>query len=710
MRTFTIVAAIACLSLSRGASAQQAAPSTPGTPAYSLRCSACHGPTMTGAAGPSILTYVRYHTNAEIEAVLRTRVPRHPAVTLSDDELRAVLADLRALAGTNPNMATGGFTGRRTGGGGGTRGVPPAAASGAGAAAAGRGRAGGGGRGGRGASGPATISLADGRTLSGTMVAQSEFDATLLAEGRFYLLSREGPLYREKPIAPKADWLIYDGGYTGNRFSPLEQINAGNVGALAPAWIFPMTTPPRFETTPVVADGIMYLTGWNELHAIDATSGRSLWSHSQPPTEGLLGDAGTGANRGAAISGDLVLMVTDHAHLLAFNRFTGQKVWDVEMGSHKDGYSATAAPLVVGALVIQGVAGGDEGARGFVDAYRAATGERVWRFYTIPKRGEKGSETWKGQAIDHGCGGTWLTGSYDATLDLLYWAVGNPCPLYNGEERLGDNLYTASVVALAAQTGELKWHYQFTPHDTHDWDATQPMLLVDEMWQGRPRKLLLNGNRNGMFYVLDRTTGEFLLGDRLSTKVTWNLGFTKEGRPIVDPGSVSTREGVAVCPGATGGANFPAAAFSPETKLFYTRVSDSCGVFTSHEDPLGVAGDRWRGGGVASDKAQQALAALQSGYGGTFIRAMNPFTGKKVWDYPASGGRSGVLATGGGLLFVGGSGGLVAVDAKSGKAVWHFNTGQSSSAGPMTFMVGGKQYVVLAGSGGIVAYALRSEK
>ena len=208
------------------------------------------------------------------------------------------------------------------------------------------------------------------------------------------------------------------------------------------------------------------------------------------------------------------------------------------MGHYKEGYAGTAAPLVVGDLVIHGVSGGDEGIRGFIDAYKIATGERVWRFYTIPKRGEKGSETWVGQAIDHGCGGTWLTGSYDAELDLTYWGVGNPCPAYAGQERMGDNLYTSSVVALSAKTGELKWHYQFSPHDTHDWDATQSMVLVDEVWQGQPRKLLMNGNRNGMFYVLDRVTGQFLLADKLATKVTWNQGFTKDGKPIIDPGSV----------------------------------------------------------------------------------------------------------------------------------------------------------------------------
>jgi alcohol dehydrogenase (cytochrome c) len=274
---------------------------------------------------------------------------------------------------------------------------------------------------------------------------------------------------------------------------------------------------------------------------------------------------------------------------------------------------------------------------------------------------------------------------------------------------MGDNLYTSSVVALSARTGELKWHYQFTPHDTHDWDATQPMVLVDETWQGRPRKLLMNGNRNGMFYVLDRTNGEFLLGDKLSTKVTWNNGFTKEGKPIVDPGSIATVEGVAVCPAALGGANWPAASYNPLTKLFYTRVSDGCGIFTSQKDDPLRSDNRWMGGtarGTTNAAVQAAYDKLVADYpGGTFIRAMDPFTGKKVWDF--AGGGSGVLSTAGGLIFTGGGGGLTALDAKTGAVLWQFSLGLGSSAAPMTYMVGGRQYVALAGPTGVVAYAVR---
>jgi alcohol dehydrogenase (cytochrome c) len=689
------------IAMAMAASAQQAP--RPATTAYDGRCASCHGATMTGAGAPAILAYVRYHTDAEVSTAIRQK---HATLQMPDAELRQVLADLRVIAGTNPSMATGGYTGRRGGGPGAAAAAPPAPAgpvvpapaapvpvapSGAGISA----------------TTPTTIRMADGKTRAGILLGQSDLDATLLENGRYVLMSRENDVYREKPIAPKADWLFYDGSLTGNRFSPLEQINTSNIKRLGPAWMFPLPNSPRLEVTPTVADGIMYVGGWNEWYALDATTGRQLWSHVEPRHEGILSEGGSGANRGVTIAGDKAYVVTDHAHLLALNRFTGQRLWDVEMGSLLESYSATSPPLPVGDLLVIGVAGGEEGARGFLDAYRASTGERVWRWYAIPKRGEPGSETWIGQALEHGCGATWMPGSYDPALDLVYWAIGNPCPDIAGEERIGDNLYTSSVVALAAKTGQMKWYYQFTPHDTHDWDAVQPMILADEVWQGRPRKLLLHGDRNGMFYVLDRTNGEFLLADNLSTKVTWVKGFTKDGKPIVDPASIASKEGTAACPGGGGGANWPAASYNPMTRLFYIRVSDSCALYTSHEDPLGTVGNRWFGRGTPSQTAQEQLRALLDGYKtGVFIRAMNPFTGKKVWDYPAPPGRSGVLSTAGGLLFIGGGGGLLALDAKTGRPVWNINVAQSTQATPMTYMVGGKQYIALPGTGVIVAYAM----
>ncbi len=475
---------------------------------------------MTGASAPSILAFIRYHTNSEVAAALR-RI--HPDLRLADAELRQVLTDVRVLAGTNPSMATGGYSGRRMGGPGGDAGaelpaVPAPKGPTAPTSPDGLTR-----------QPPTTITMEDGTTRTGLLLAQGELDAVLLEGRRFVLLSRRGNRYREKPVAPKADWLMYDGSITGNRYSPLDRITSDNAGALTAAWVYAMPNSPRLEVTPVVADGIMYVSGWNEWHALDATTGRELWSYAEPRHEGILSEGGTGANRGMTISGDRVYGITDHAHLLAFDRFTGQRLWDKELGPYLDSYSATSPPLPVGDLLVVGVAGGEEGARGFVDAYRP-TGDRVWRWYSVPQRGEPGSDTWVGQALEHGCGATWMPGSYDPKLDLVYWAIGNPCPDIAGEERLGDNLYTSSVVALSASTGTLKWYYQFTPHDTHDWDAVQPMILADEIWRGSPRKLLIHGDRNGMFYVLDRATGEVLLAEPLASKVTWLTGMTKRSQ------------------------------------------------------------------------------------------------------------------------------------------------------------------------------------
>ncbi len=676
---------------------------------FQTRCASCHGAAMTGGSATAILTYVRYHTDAEVAAAIRARHTGALAMPIADAEFGQILAGMRELAGTNPAMATGGFTGRRGGGAAPGRGGPaPAPVSAAPAASNGR-SAGSASTAAQGVQAlPSTIAMATGGPRTGVLLAQSDLSAVLLESGRFTLLSKEGSAYREKPIAPKADWTHYDGSLTGNRFSTLELINATNVQRLGAAWVFPIASNPRaLQSTPVVQDGIMYVTGWNEIYALDATTGRQIWTYSEARHDGILSEGGIGTNRGVTLHDGRAFMVTDHAHLLAFNRFTGEKLWDAEMGSHLESYSSTSPPLPVGDLMVLGVAGGEEGARGFLDAYRASTGERVWRWYSIPKRGEKGSETWIGQALEHGCGATWMPGSYDAQLDLIYWAIGNPCPDIAGEERIGDNLYTSSVVALSAKTGELKWYYQFTPHDTHDWDAVQPMLLVDEVWQGKPRKLLMHGDRNGMFYVLDRTSGQVLLTANLSTKVTWHKGFTPDGKPIVDPGSIASKEGIAACPAGGGGTNFQAAWYNPVTKLFYARVSDSCGIYTSHDDPLGAAGNRWFGRGTPTEKARQQLAELTKDYRtGVFIRAMDPFTGRKVWDIPAPEGRSGVLSTSSGLLFLGGGGGLMVVDGRTGKPLWNVNIAQTTQGSPMTYMVGGKQYIALPGTSSITAYVL----
>jgi alcohol dehydrogenase (cytochrome c) len=635
---------------------------------YVSRCNICHGGDANGTdRAPGILSYVGSHSDVEIATLVRTgRLDKGmPKFDFTDDELKTLLAHLHGLA--NGTVQPGG--GR--GGGGRGRGGAPFQPH------------------------DVTLKLQDGRTLAGTLTSQNTFSSTLWtpADSKFHLLSRNGDTYSEPPIEPKQDWTSYDGNYTGNRYSRLEQVNTSNVQRLAPAWVFPVAGAPRLEVTPVVIDGVMYITGPNEAYAVDAVTGKQIWVFRTPRTSGLLSEAGGGANRGVAVSGNRVFMITDNAHILGLDRATGRKLWDTTMADTKEGYSATSAPLAVGDLVISGIAGGEEGARGFVDAYDAATGKRVWRFWSIPARGEKGSETWIGSALEHGCGATWLTGSYDPALETIYWAVGNPCPDYDGDERKGDNLYTSSVVALDPKTGKLKWHFQFTPHDVHDWDSEEPLILADEQWEGQPRKLLLHGDRNGFFFVLDRTNGQLLLAKPLAT-VNWATGYGKDGRPILTEHFDSTLEGALVC---GGGINWPAASFDPISKLFYARVSDQCGLFKKDPSPIEI-GERFFGGSVAGQPG-----------GGSFIRAVDIHTGNKAWEYPLAGGfgGSGTLATAGGLLFFGeGGGAFTAVESRTGKPVWHFEAGQQWRASPMTYMVGGKQYVVLAGTGGIFSFGL----
>jgi alcohol dehydrogenase (cytochrome c) len=598
-----------------------------------------------------------------------------------------------------------------------------------------------------------TVKLQDGKIIRGIAKNDSAFDMQLLGmDEQLYLLRKDqiAEIQREKTLMPKlvasaeqrrdlvayltslepdagtkavsagvemklgvsfddiahpapGTWPTYHGNLSGNRFSPLNQINTANIDRLAVQWMFPIPGAPRaLEVTPVVADGVMYVTTVNEAHALDARSGREIWHYSRPRSQGLAGDAASGINRGVAILGDRVFMVTDNAHLLALHRFTGQLLWEIEMADSRQNYGSTSAPLVVNDLVIAGVSGGDEGVRGFLAAYKADTGEPAWRFWTIPAPGEPGSETWIGRAIEHGCGATWLTGSYDSETKLLYWPTGNPCPDYNGDERKGDNLYTASVLALDPATGKLKWHYQFTPHDLHDWDATESLALVDAPFHGTPRKLLLQGNRNGFFYVLDRVTGELLLAEPFVKRITWASGIGRDGRPKLLPGNEPSAEGQLVCPAVAGAANWPSNAYSPATGLFYMFAEESCNIY-SKNDRWWKAGESFYGGGTRRAPSEYN--------GGKFLKAIDIQTGKIAWELPDVGGgilASGLMATAGGLIFYGdGSGAFIAADATNGKPLWHFNTGQSWKAGPMTYTVDGNQYVGVAAGNLILAFSLR---
>jgi PQQ-dependent dehydrogenase (methanol/ethanol family) len=498
------------------------------------------------------------------------------------------------------------------------------------------------------------------------------------------------------------DWPTYHGPISGNRYSDLDQINPSNVAGLALKWVFPIN---HFvlEVTPVVVDGVMFVTGPNQIFAVDAQAGRTIWHYQRDRSKEVTGDPAKGTNRGAAVMGDRVFMVTDNAHLIAVHRVTGQLLWDTKIpeGPQNNNYGGTSAPLVVKDLVVAGVAGGDQGVRGFLSAYKADTGERVWRFWTVPKPGEPNAETWKGSALAQygGGGATWMTGTYDAETDTLFWGVGNPYPALDGDERRGDNLYTASVVALNPDNGDLKWYYQFTPHDTHDWDAGQTPMVVDRQFRGQERKLLIQANRNGFFYVLDRTNGELLLAEKFVDRLSWASAIGKDGRPVLLPGSDPTREGSKACPSVLGATNWMSMSFNPSTGLFYLMALEACQIYV--KPPY-----RWTPREIPLEPGRK------------YLRALDIETGKRVWEVPQIGPADswgGVLSTAGGVVFFGeDSGAFAAVDAKTGRDLWQIQTnastelgdGHSWRASPMTYLAGGKQYIAVAAGPNILSFGL----
>ncbi len=508
---------------------------------------------------------------------------------------------------------------------------------------------------------------------------------------------------RPIPFAEIADprpgeWPTYDGRLSGNRHSALDQIDVNNVVDLSLEWIFPIRNASRLRVTPIVVDGTMYATTANQVFALDATTGREIWHYSRPRTRGIPGDAGI--NRGVAVLDDRVFLATDDAHLIALHRRTGGLIWETEMADHREHYGATSAPLVVKDMVISGTSGGDEGVRGFLAAYSAATGRELWRFWTIPLPGEPLSETWIGRALEHGCATAWLTGTYDPAADLLYWTTGNPCPDFNGDERLGDNLYSSSVLALDPDDGSLSWYFQYTPHDVHDWDAQQTPMLIDAPFGGTERKLLAQASRNGFFYVLDRLSGELLLAEPFVDSLTWASEIGPDGRPVLLPGAEPTYEGVKVCPAIEGANNWMSTAFSPATGLFYVMALERCNIYTK-SDEWWREGESFYGG---------SYRLVPGEPGKKYLRAINVDTGEIVWEIPQVGRAEtwgGVLSTAGGLVFYGDdSGAFAAADAAEGRPLWRFRANQNWKASPMTYMVEGRQFVAVAGNSDILVFAL----
>ena len=495
------------------------------------------------------------------------------------------------------------------------------------------------------------------------------------------------------------NWLMYSGNYNAQRYSALTQLDRRNVSELEIAWVHQLSVLDRAETTPLVVDGVMFITeSPSTVIAVDAASGRPYWRYEHQLPEEIIICCGRN-NRGVAVQGDTVLMSTLDAHLVALDAKTGSVRWETEVQEATAGYSKTDAPLVVGDKVFTGIAGGEYGIRGLIDAYNINTGEREWRFNTTPGPDHPDNRTWSGDSWRTGGAATWMTGSYDPDLNLIYWGTGNPGPDYDGSVREGDNLYSDSVVALDADTGELKWYFQFTPHDIHDWDSTQIPVLADTMFNGEERKVMLFPNRNAFFYVLDRETGEFLLGKPYARQ-TWAEGLDENGRPILLPGKEPSPEGTIVSPPIIGASNWWSPTYSPRTDLIYVTTLDGETKYFLRPTEYLVPGQSYRAGGGETPQPMENYHRA--------VRAISPQTGDIRWEFPVDPRTtSGLMSTAGDLVFGGSADGFFfALDALTGEELWHRNIGGRIHAAPMGYAVNGKQYVAIAAGNAIFSFAL----
>jgi alcohol dehydrogenase (cytochrome c) len=732
---------------------------------FDQNCTACHGSKALGGRAPN-LTRGDWKSGGSDEAILRNIVKgipgtQMPAFPMADEDARAVVAYLRSLEGAKTEAA---FTGDAKAGG-----TLFFGAAGCGNCHMVQGRGGRLGPdlttvakdrrqedlrtslrepsakmrpGFR----TVTVAMRDGRTLTGVAKNEDTFSIQLMdrqeklhlldkAEVREVTQTHESLMPAAKlterqtndvlaflkagtvePLAwkPAADlnvtweriqnarrepqnWLTYWGDLAGQHYTELAQVTPANIVSLRNAWTYQFGAS-NIQTVPIVVDGLMFVTGpRSNAAALDARTGRMIWEYKRNLPE-VHSHCTVMTNRGLAILGDRVYLATLDAHLVALDAKTGNVIFDVEVEDYRKGFSITHAPLAMNGQIAVGITAGECALTGFVYSFDAATGKKMWRTDTVAPPGDPNRASWAGDSAKYGGAPTWMTGTFDVDTNTLFWTTGNPGPDYNGADRAGDNLYSNCVLALDPATGRIKWHFQYTPHDVHDWDANETPVLVDAVVKGQKRKLLIMANRNAFYYAIDRVTGEFVAGQAFA-KQTWAKGLDARGRPMVLPNTTPTAEGNYVCPDASGATNFAAPSYSAQTGLFYLTVRETCATyFTETKKP--EPGQPFTGGGQREDE--------KVGEPG-FIRALEPATGAIRWSTRIQTGShaAGVLATAGGLVFAGSKeGNLMALDAVSGKILWHYATGASIRSSPMAYAIGGKQHVAVSNDSALTVFTL----
>jgi alcohol dehydrogenase (cytochrome c) len=626
----------------------------PGKIVFERTCARCHGADGNGGElGPAIGRRLMGHDNQQLTTLIRNGLPQQgmPPNPVTDAEMAPLIRFLRTLQ---------------------PRGMQRETVS-------------------------MKVQTTDGKTLEGEVKGQGFDDLQLqTTDKKIHLLRKAGERYRE--VTSDSDWPGYNGAPGGNRYSAAGQITKANVSRLAPKWMFSLPGTGRLQVTPSVVGGVMYVAGANECYALDAGSGRQIWHYRRPKTRGAAGDASSGINRGVAVAGERIFLETDDAHMIAISRSTGELLWDTEIADHRQNYFATSAPLAVGSLVVGGVGGGEHGANGYVVAFDQATGKEAWRFFTIPKN----ADSWNGSTAPHGGAPTWFTGTYDSETDTVFWPTGNPSAEYNGDDRKGDNLYSDCILALDSKTGKLKWYYQTTPHDLWDWDATETPMVVNAAWQGQPRKLLVQANRNGFFYVWDRTDGKLLLAKPFVRNLTWASGIGADGRPVKLPNQEPTAAGTRVCPSQDGATNWFSPSYLPATGLYYIQTFEKCSVYTKANPGTWEAGKQYLGGSQRRAPSETPMRVL---------KAIDLQTGAVKWELPQPGPAEswgGTLATSTGLVIFGEEGGaLMAADGTTGKVLWSFQTNNLWKASPMTYVFDKKEFIAVASGANIIAFGLQ---